>query len=105
MVGLIIFVFLPFWNFISEQIRSLVLAKLSRAYGYSDYVMKKNSESMIRSILFDLDQKISHLASTRIRNKIMDLFLAFSVDPLGCMPFRLSAEKTKQWRRKAVLFQ
>ena len=47
---------------------------------------------MIRSILFDLDQKISHLASTRIRNKILGLFSAFMADPLAVCLFAFLAE-------------
>jgi hypothetical protein len=104
MVEFIIFIISPFWKFISQLGRSLVSPKLSRAHGYSVYMMKKDSESLIRSKSFDLDQKIHHLASTCICNKIMELFLAFPADPLAVCLFRLSAEN-QQWRRKTVSFQ
>ena len=78
------FIVSPFWKSISRLIRSVVSSKLYCAHRYSDYIMEKDSESLIRSKSFDLDQKFHHLGSTCIGNKILGYFLAFRRTPWQC---------------------
>ena len=69
--ALVNFNLLHFWKFISWLPCSVVNPKRFRCLGYSVYVMRENSWSLVRSILFVLDQKISYLVSTPIHNKIL----------------------------------